>query len=81
MTNKKISRALKEVLTSIANQIVKLRHKLGYSQRRLAREANLNPYLISRIENVQCKDISIGTLVKIARALHAGLEIKFMQID
>lgn len=78
MTNKKISRALKEVLTSIANQIVKLKHKLGYTQRKLAREASLNPYLIFRIENMQCKDISIGTLIKIAKALHTRLEIKFI---
>lgn len=79
MTNEMIlSRALKELLTSITNQIVKLRHKLGYTQRKLTREANLNPYLISRIENMQCKDISIGTIIKIARALHTRLEIKFI---
>lgn len=78
MTNKKASRTLKEILTSIANQIVELRHELGYTQRKLARAAGLDPHLISRIENIQCKDISIGILLKIARALHVRLKIEFI---
>lgn len=78
MTNKKISTELKRILTGIANQIAELRHKLDYTQKKLARQANLNPFLISRIENIQCKDISVETLIKIARALHARLEIKFI---
>ncbi len=67
-----------EVYSSLAIQIVKLRENNGYSQQELARIVRTTQQTVSRLEDMQNKSLSLGTLIKLARAFHRKLKIQFM---
>ena len=59
----------------IISQIVELREAAGLTQSELARRMNVSQPFIAKIENDDAANISLETLLKIADALHAELEI------
>lgn len=58
-------------------QIAGMRQKKRLSQAQLAARAGLSAPNISRIENSPAQNMTLGTLVKIARALGRGVVITF----
>jgi DNA-binding Xre family transcriptional regulator len=58
-------------------QIAGMRQKKRLSQAQLAARAGMSAPNISRIENSSAQNMTLGTLVKIARALGRGVAITF----
>ena len=52
----------------------KLRHKKGWTQEKLAREAGISFHTFIKIENGRTKNPKIKTLIKIAKALGVSLD-------
>jgi len=61
----------------VGTQIAKMRQKKRLSQAQLAARAGMSAPNISRIENCPAQNMTLGTLVKIARALGRGVEVVF----
>jgi DNA-binding Xre family transcriptional regulator len=61
----------------VGTQIARMRQKKRLSQAELAARAGMSAPNISRIENSPAQNITLGTLVKIARALGRGVEVAF----
>lgn len=61
----------------VGTQIAKMRQKKRLSQAQLAARAGMSAPNISRIENSPAQNITLETLVKIARALGRGVEVTF----
>jgi DNA-binding Xre family transcriptional regulator len=61
----------------VGTQIARWRQKKGLSQAQLAARAGMSAPNISRIENSPAQNITLETLVKIARALGRGVEVTF----
>jgi predicted transcriptional regulator len=56
-------------------QIIELREKLGVTQTELARRMGVSQPFIAKIENDETSNIGMETLIKIAEALHADIQI------
>ena len=54
--------------------IKKLRNKKGWSQERLAREADISYQTLIKIEQERIKNPKLQTLVKLAKALGVSLD-------
>lgn len=52
------------------------RQEWGWSQKRLAKEANISHQAVSRIESEECTSMTTKTAVQIARAL--GISLDFL---
>ena len=80
LKNKTFKKAFddEEVYSSLAIQIAKLRENNGYSQQELARIVRTTQQTVSRLEGIQNKSLSLGTLIKLARAFHRKLQIQFV---
>ena len=80
LKNKTFKKAFddEEVYSSLAIQIAKLRENNGYSQQDLARIVRTTQQTVSRLEDIQNKSLSLGTLIKLARAFHRKLQIQFV---
>ena len=61
----------------VGAQIVKLRQQKRMSQTELAAKTGMSAPNISRIENSPGQNMTLGTLVKLARALGREVEIAF----
>jgi DNA-binding Xre family transcriptional regulator len=61
----------------VGMQIARWRQKKGLSQAQLAARAGMSAPNISRIENSPAQNMTLETLVKIARALGRGVEVAF----
>ena len=61
----------------VGTQIAKMRQKNRLSQSQLAARAGMSAPNISRIETSPAQNITLETLVKIARALGRGVEVTF----
>ena len=61
----------------VGTQIAKMRQKKRLSQAQLAARTGMSAPNISRIENSPAQNITLETLVKIARALGRGVEVTF----
>ena len=61
----------------VGTQIARWRQKKGLSQAELAARAGMSAPNISRIENSPAQNMTLETLVKIARALGRGVEVSF----
>ncbi len=59
---------------SILDNIKKIRKKKGWSQERLAREADISYQTLIKIEQNRVKNPKLQTLIKIARALNVTLD-------
>jgi transcriptional regulator with XRE-family HTH domain len=53
----------------LANNIVKLRGRLGYSQEELAHEAGLHRTFVAHVER-RARNISLDNVERLAKALH-----------
>ena len=60
--------------SSNLKNIKKLRNKKGWSQERLAREADISYQTLIKIEQERIKNPKLQTLVKLARALEVSLD-------
>ena len=58
-------------------QIAKMRQKKRLSQAQLAARARMSAPNISRIENSPAQNMTLETLVRIARALGHGVDVTF----
>jgi len=61
----------------VGTQIAALRQKRRLSQAQLAARAGMSAPNISRIENSPAQNMTLETLVKIARALGRGVDVTF----
>lgn len=61
----------------IAIEIAKLRERNGLTQKSLARKLGTSQQVISRIESFTQKNLTLGTLQKIAKALNKQLIVAF----
>jgi len=79
LKNKTFKKAFddEEIYSSLAIQIARLREDNGYSQQDLARIVRTTQQTVSRLEDTQNKSLSLGTLIKLAHALHKKLKISF----
>ena len=79
LKNKTFKKAFddEEIYSSLAIQIARLREDNGYSQQDLARIMRTTQQTVSRLEDTQNKSLSLGTLIKLARAFHCKLRIQF----
>ena len=80
LKNKEIGKAYEEegIYVDIAVQIAKLREKKGYSQKELAKKLHTTQQTISRLESSDNRSITLGTLIRLAKALHKRLDIRFV---
>ena len=62
---------------NIGEEIAKLRHKARMSQLELARKVHTSRTAIARYESGNYEGYNVGTLIRIARALHKRLKISF----
>jgi len=61
----------------VGAQIARLRQQVGMSQTELAAKAGMSTPNISRIENSPGQNMTLGTLVRLAKALGCEVEITF----
>jgi len=61
----------------VGSQIARIRQKNRLSQAALAARVGMSAPNISRIENSPAQNMTLETLVKIARALGRGVEVAF----
>ena len=59
----------------LITQIIELREKLGVTQAELARRMGVSQPFIAKIENDEAANIGLETLIKIADALRADIQI------
>lgn len=62
---------------NIGEQIAELRHKARMSQLELAKKVHTSRTAIARYESGEYNKYNVGTLAKIAGALHKRLKISF----
>jgi len=79
MENPKFKAVYNEISAkmSIGEQIAELRHKARMSQLELAKKVHTSRTAIARYESGDYDKYNVGTLNKIARALHKNLKISF----
>ncbi len=70
-----VARELESLRVGI--QIARMREKKRLSQAQLADRVGMSAPNISRIETSPAQNMTLGTLVKIARALGRGVEVTF----
>ena len=64
----------------VARQIFKLRNKAGLTQQQVAKLIGTAPSVISRLEDADYKGHSLSMLRRIATALQARIQIRFVPI-
>lgn len=62
---------------SIGEEIAGLRHRRKMTQLELAKKVHTSRTAIARYESGEYNSYNIHTLIRIAKALHADLKIKF----
>jgi transcriptional regulator with XRE-family HTH domain len=59
---------------TFGEKILVLRHRRGWSQRKLGEEAQINPNTIARLERDEIKDPGSQLLVRLARTLQTSID-------
>jgi len=67
-----------EIYASLAIQIAKIRQKEKLTQQELAKRLHTTQQTVSRLENVHNESYSLGTLIKLARALNKRLKVELV---
>ena len=67
-----------EIYANLAIQIAKLRQDNGFTQKDLAKAIHTTQQTVSRLEDPKNYSLSVGTLIKLAEALHKKLKIQFI---
>lgn len=80
MENPKFKAVYDQVSTeiNIGEQIAQIRHKAKMSQSELAKKVYTSRTAIARYESGNYNRYNVGTLVRIARALHKKLKISYV---
>lgn len=80
LKNKEFRTAFEEedIFARLAVQIAKLREAEGLNQADLAKQLHTSQQMISRLEDPHNESVSLGTLVKLARAFHRRLDVEFV---
>ena len=68
-------------IVALAQRIAELRQKKGLRQSDLAKKMHVSQQFISQIETAQEKNLTIDTLVYIAKSLGRGVNITFPKIS
>jgi DNA-binding Xre family transcriptional regulator len=79
LSNPEMRRLIEEEIESlrVVTQITRMRQKKRLSQAELAARAGMSAPNISRIENSPAQNMTLETLIKIARALGRGVAVAF----
>ena len=67
-----------EIYASLAIQAARIRQREGLTQAELAKRLHTTQQTISRLEDIHNKSYSLGTLIKLARALGKQLKLEFV---
>jgi DNA-binding transcriptional regulator YiaG len=67
-----------EIYANLAIQIAKIREKEHLSQKELAKRLHTTQQTVSRLEDIHNRSYSLGTLIKLAQALHKKLKVEFV---
>jgi DNA-binding transcriptional regulator YiaG len=67
-----------EIYASLAIQIAKIRQEEKLTQQELAKRLHTTQQTVSRLENVHNESYSLGTLIKLARALDKRLKVELV---
>jgi len=67
-----------EIYASLAIQTAKIRQEKRLTQGELAKRLHTTQQTVSRLENLHNKSYSLGTLIKLARALNKRLKVEFV---
>lgn len=59
-------------------QMIRLRRRLGLSQAELARKAKTTQQVISRLESPNYRGHTVQSLLKVAKACHARLQVQLI---
>ncbi len=80
LKNKSFKKAFddEDFYVRLAIQIAKLRQEQGISQQELARRLHTSQQTVSRLEDINNRSFTLGTLIKLARAFHKKLDIEFV---
>lgn len=65
---------------AIAQKIAELRDKQHLKQSELAKKMNVSQQFVSQLENADKSNLTIETLVKIAKSLNRSVKISFTKI-
>lgn len=66
---------------SLAQRIAELREEANLRQKDLAKKMHVSQQFISQIETAQEKNLTLETLLKIAKSLGRGIKISFPRIS
>lgn len=72
---------LERAKVALAQRIAELREKENLRQIDLAKKMDVSQQFISQIETAQEKNLTLDTLLKIARSLGRGIKISFPKIS
>jgi len=72
---------LERAKVALAQKIAELRQKEHLKQSDLAKKLNVSQQFISQIETAQENNLTLETLIKIARSLGRGIKISFPKIS
>jgi transcriptional regulator with XRE-family HTH domain len=79
MRDPELRRLVEEELKAlrVGSEIARLRVRCRLSQAELASRAGMSPPNLSRIENSPGQNLTLGTLVRLARAMDRDVAIRF----
>ena len=72
---------LERVKVALAQKIAELRQDKHLKQAELAKIMGVSQQFISQIETAEEKNLTIGTLLKVAKALGRGIKISFPKLS
>lgn len=63
---------------NVAYQLLTLRRKAGLTQGQLAKAIGTSQQAVARLESLDYRGYSMGTLEKVAKAFHKKLQVQFV---
>lgn len=72
---------LERAKVALAQKIAEIRQKENLNQVELARRMKVSQQFISQIETAEQSNLTLDTLLKIARSLNRGIKISFPKIS
>ena len=72
---------LERAKVSLAQKIAEIRQKENLNQAQMAKRMKVSQQFISQIETAEQNNLTLDTLLKIARSLNRGIKISFPKIS
>ncbi len=72
---------LEQAKVALAQRIAEIRQENHLNQKELAQKLNVSQQFISQIETAQANNLTLDTLIKLAKCLGRGLKISFPKIS